>query len=86
MEENKQEHQEQQQQEQEIEIDEEIYNTIKTEIESSFNEKLTQKENRIKELETKLQEANKTRKIIISSKTKEVEHIKEPKKKLDIFI
>lgn len=69
----------------EIEIPEDVYNTIKSQIETSFTEQLTSKDKEIEELKQKLQVANKNKTIIISNKAQQ-EPKQEPKKKLDIFI
>ena len=69
-----------------IQIDEEIYNTIKGEIEENFNNTLAEKEREIEELKKQLQISNRKKTIIITNK-KEVEPKKEePKKIEDIFI
>lgn len=69
-----------------IQIDEEIYNTIKEEIEENFNNTLAEKEKEIEELKKQLQVSNRKKTIIISSK-REVEPKKEePKKIEDIFM
>lgn len=70
----------------EIEIPEDVYNTIKSQIETSFTEQLTSKDKEIEELKQKLQVANKNKTIIISNKAQSQEPKQEPKKKLDIFI
>lgn len=72
-------------QEEEIQIDEEIYNTIKTEIEATFNEKMTAKEQEIADLKNKLQVSNRKRTIVISNKVKEVDKPQEKPKPIDIF-
>lgn len=56
----------------EIQIDEEIYNTIKTEIESPYLEKVKTLEEQIADLQSKLQVSNRKRTIVISNK-REVE-------------
>lgn len=70
----------------EIQIDEEIYNTIKTEIETPYLEKVQTLEQQIAELQNKLQVSNRKRTIVISNKATEVEKPKQDPKPIDIFM
>lgn len=69
-----------------FEIPEDVYNTLKSEIETPFRDQLTSKDKEIDDLKKQLQIANKNRTIVISNKAKVEETKPEPKKKLDIFI
>ena len=69
-----------------FEIPEDIYNTLKEEIENPFKEQISAKDKEIADLKEQLQQANKSRKIIISSKVQEPQKAPQPEKKLDIFI
>lgn len=69
----------------EIQIDEEIYNTIKTEIETPYLEKVQTLEQQIADLQNKLQVSNRKRTIVISNKA-EAEKPKEESKPVDIFM
>lgn len=69
-----------------FEIPEDVYNALKSEIETPFMEQITSKDKEIADLKEQLQQANKSRKIIISSKAHEPQKAPEPQKKLDIFI
>lgn len=69
-----------------FEIPEDVYNTLKEEIENPFKEQISAKDEEIADLKEQLQQANKSRKIIISSKVQEPPKAPEPQKKLDIFI
>lgn len=69
-----------------FEIPEEVYNSLKEEIENPFKEQISAKDQEIANLKEQLQQANKSRKIIISSKAPEPQKVPQPQKKLDIFI
>lgn len=69
-----------------FEIPEDVYKALKSEIETPFMEQITSKDKEIANLKEQLQQANKSRKIIISSKAHEPQKAPEPQKKLDIFI
>lgn len=72
-------------QNEEIQIDEEIYNTIKSEIETPYLEKVKTLEDQIADLQSKLQVSNRKRTIVISNKVVD-EKPKETPKPVDIFM
>lgn len=71
-----------------IEIDEEIYNTIKTELQNESNQKIVELTNQVTELKHQLQEANRKKTIIISqpNKVNEVKNDNKVDEIKDIFI
>lgn len=73
-------------QDEEIQIDEEIYNTIKTEIETPYLEKVKTLEEQIADLQSKLQVSNRKRTIVISNKKEVVEPQPKEEPVKNIFI